>query len=228
MHLLHGFLYAALRKGNPKLGNFLHEEGFCVQGHRYKLMTFSFLFPQKARALGKCLEMSPPISWWVSSPLVAPIETLAMVLLTQEVVRIGKVTLLVDQLEVEEAPEIIEPCIFQTISPIVASTGIRKAEKLEHKYLSPEDHYFWKVIKGNLQRKAQALGISYSCHPLSFTPLGKWQSKLFTVQGTKVKGFMGRFLAEGPSELLRLGYEAGFGERNAQGFGMVKLVKALR
>jgi CRISPR-associated endoribonuclease Cas6 len=32
-----------------------------------------------------------------------------------------------------------------------------------------------------------------------------------------------RFIAEGPQDLLRIGYEAGFGERNAQGFGMVRV-----
>jgi CRISPR-associated endoribonuclease Cas6 len=33
------------------------------------------------------------------------------------------------------------------------------------------------------------------------------------------------FEACGDSELLQLGYEAGFGEKNSMGFGMVKVVK---
>ncbi|MCS7188082.1 MAG: CRISPR-associated endoribonuclease Cas6, partial [Armatimonadota bacterium] len=56
-------------------------------------------------------------------------------------------------------------------------------------------------------------------------PVGEWKSRLYEVQGTKVRGFEGRFWAEGNPELLKIGYDAGFGERNAQGFGMVKLVR---
>ncbi len=48
------------------------------------------------------------------------------------------------------------------------------------------------------------------------------RSKLLTVNSTQVRGWMMKFEAKGPVELLRLGYEAGFGERNAQGFGMVR------
>jgi CRISPR-associated endoribonuclease Cas6 len=47
------------------------------------------------------------------------------------------------------------------------------------------------------------------------------------VQGTKVKGFELQFWAEGNPELLKIGYEAGFGERNAQGFGMVKVLRQI-
>jgi hypothetical protein len=34
---------------------------------------------------------------------------------------------------------------------------------------------------------------------------------------------MMRFQVSGPPELIRLGYDASFGERNAQGFGMVRI-----
>jgi CRISPR-associated endoribonuclease Cas6 len=43
------------------------------------------------------------------------------------------------------------------------------------------------------------------------------------VRGIRVRGWMMRFQVSGPPELIRLGYDAGFGERNAQGFGMVRI-----
>lgn len=42
-----------------------------------------------------------------------------------------------------------------------------------------------------------------------------------TIHSVQVRGWMMTFQAEGPAELLRVGYGVGFGERNAQGFGMV-------
>jgi CRISPR-associated endoribonuclease Cas6 len=40
---------------------------------------------------------------------------------------------------------------------------------------------------------------------------------------TVVKGTLAPFRLEAPPDLLEIGYDCGFGERNSQGFGMVKL-----
>lgn len=225
LHFLHGFLYAAIRKASPKLGEFLHQQGFSVGSHRYKLLTFSLLFPKHSRALKDGLEMTPPILWWVSSPLPAPIEALALTLTSEGHARIGKAILVVERVEVEETPNLNGRCLFRTLSPIVASTGVRKGNKLEHKFLSPDDPEFWRVVDLNLRRKAQALDLKLGNETVRFEPVGRWKSRLYEVQGTKVRGFEGMFWAEGDPQLLKVGYEAGFGERNAQGFGMVKLVE---
>mgnify|MGYP001773100114 CR=1 FL=1 len=74
-----------------------------------------------------------------------------------------------------------------------------------------------------MRRKAQVLGLTVSDEPLRFELAGKFRSRLYEVQRTKVRGFEFMFWAEGDPELLKVGYEAGFGERNAQGFGMVKV-----
>ncbi|MFN4179504.1 MAG: CRISPR-associated endoribonuclease Cas6 [Armatimonadota bacterium] len=225
LHLLHGFLYDAIHQSSPKLAEFLHEQGFVVGSHRYKLITFSLLFPKQAKGSEDGLQMTPPILWWVSSPLPAPIEALAMTLTTETQFRIGKVHLAVERIEVEELPNFEGRCLFQTLSPIVASTGVRKGEKLEHKFLSPDNPEFWRVVEENLRRKAKALDLTVSDEPLKFEPVGKGRSRLYEVQRTKVRGFELQFWAEGDPELLKVGYEAGFGERNAQGFGMVKMLR---
>lgn len=225
LHLLHGFLYTAIKKASPKLGEFLHEQGFVVGGHRYKLVTFSLLFPQAAEPTDDGLKMLPPIHWWVASPLPAPMEALAFTLLTEGEARLGKVSLTVERVEVEEPPKFEGRCLFQTLSPIVASTGVRKGSKMEHRFLSPDEDDFWRVLETNLRRKALVLDIVPSREPLSFELVGRWRSKLFRVHGTMVRGFEMKFQVTGDAELLRIGYEAGFGERNTQGFGMVKMLR---
>ena len=62
-----------------------------------------------------------------------------------------------------------------------------------------------------------------------FQSNGKARSKLITIkQGTpeetKVKGYLYEFTVEGPPELIRMGYYAGFGEKNSLGFGCVEII----
>ena len=45
-----------------------------------------------------------------------------------------------------------------------------------------------------------------------------------TPEETRMKGYTFRFELEGQPELLRLGYEGGFGRLNSQGFGCVETV----
>lgn len=224
MHLLHGLVYSAIKKADPVLGNFLHNRGFVVGGHRYKFLTFSLLFPRAARKTDDGIEMHPPINWWVSSPLPGLMEALATTFLIDGKVQVGKVELILQSLEVEELPQLGRRCLFETISPVVASTGMKQGGKIKRRFLSPDDPNFWRVLEVNLVRKALALGWGNALGNVRFLCEDKWRSKLFKVQGANVRGWMGRFWCEGSFELLRLGYEAGFGERNAQGFGMVQLV----
>jgi len=223
LNMLRGFLYSAIRRSKPELGEFLHEQGFVAEGHRYKLLNFSLLFPKSAKAIKTAIEMIPPIHWWVSSPFVSTLEALVLTLLSEGKVRLGKIDLEVEKVEVERSPELGNQGIFKTLSPIVVSSGIYKNGKLEHLFLSPEDEKFWKVLEQNLRRKAKVLGINAPAEPLKFEKIGKWRSKLFEIETTKVKGWEGSFFVQGPSELIKIGYEAGFGERNTQGFGMVRL-----
>ncbi|MCG0276471.1 MAG: hypothetical protein L5655_10000, partial [Thermosediminibacteraceae bacterium] len=79
-----------------------------------------------------------------------------------------------------------------------------------------------------LFRKAEALGIPITPETnLYFETVGKWRSRLFTVQSTNVRGYEGRFIIEGDKNLIQLAYDAGLGERNSQGFGMFRFVKSM-
>lgn len=49
--------------------------------------------------------------------------------------------------------------------------------------------------------------------------------RLERYKGTWIEGWVGRFLLEGPPELLRLALEAGLGAKNSQGFGYVEEIQ---
>ena len=44
-------------------------------------------------------------------------------------------------------------------------------------------------------------------------------------QGITIKGYSGDFQLQGPPALLQLGMAAGFGGKNAQGFGMMQMIE---
>lgn len=225
-HLLHGFLYGAIARASPHLGNFLHDQGFVAGNHRYKMLVFSRLYPRTACSHLGGLILTPPIHWWVSSPLPAPMEALAETLLAEREVVLETARMEVEKVEVELPPELSGRVFCETLSLLVASTGVQKGEKLHKRFLSPEEPDFWRVVELNLKRKAASLGISVSSGAVvRFETVGEWRSRLFLVQGIQVRGYEGRFLMEGEESLLRLAYEAGLGERNCQGFGMFRVLR---
>ncbi|MEM2591409.1 MAG: CRISPR-associated endoribonuclease Cas6, partial [Thermofilaceae archaeon] len=98
--------------------------------------------------------------------------------------------------------------------------------RFQKRFLSPEEPDFARVLSDNLRRKAQALSGEVPDGELRFEWLGEPRSKLMRVNDTDIRGWMMRFRVSGPVELIRLGYDAGFGERNAQGFGMVRVANS--
>lgn len=222
--LLRGFVYSAMRRWDAPLAEAMHNEGLVAAGRRYKPFTFSWLHPKHARAQGEGLVMEPPILWWLSSPLPAVLEALAGEMLTAGQVVLGDVVLAVAQVEVEAESPLMPPVEVETLSPIVVSTAVEGEKGLMKVFLAPWDNAFQRVLTQNLVHKAMALGKAPQQGAwVQLKPLGDVRSRLATVRGIQVRGFEGRFLAMGDALLLRVGYDVGFGERNAQGFGMVRV-----
>jgi len=219
---LRGMVYGCLRRWDSKLGQKLHEGGLESEGHLYKPFTYSWLFPRRARKAGQGLLMEGPIRWWVSSPWASVLEAVVGPLVTAGQAQLGEVSLTVALVVVEEEPPLEPPLEVVALSPIVASTLREEGGKLRRPFLSPWEDEFQRVISQNLRRKARALGREVSeAAQVRLEPLGGVKSRLVEVNGVRVRGFEGRFRAMGDLGLLRVGYEMGFGERNAQGFGMV-------
>jgi CRISPR-associated endoribonuclease Cas6 len=166
------------------------------------------------------------LRWWVSSPLDFVIEGVALGLLEQREVRLGTSFLHVSQVEVLPAPSFSGTMTLATLSPIFVSTGQGvTTEKLQKRFLSPQNPDFARVLNDNLRRKSIALHGQPFEGELHFEWLDDPKSKLMRVSDLQIRGWMMRFRVTGPVELIQLGYDAGFGERNAQGFGMVSVLE---
>lgn len=98
------------------------------------------------------------------------------------------------------------------------------------------------MVLENLCRKYQVLhGRSLVCESAEFgfaideayveRMNGKVQKLITLKEGrsdeTKIKGTLAPFRLRAPRELMEVGYECGFGEKNSMGFGMVKVEQCL-
>jgi len=77
---LRGLAYTAMARGLPRVAQQLHEEGWShPEGRRYKPLTYSWLHGLRPDRLGLWAEETA--TWWVSSPIPAVVEALALGLL---------------------------------------------------------------------------------------------------------------------------------------------------
>ncbi len=227
--LLMGLFYRWMRAGNYRLSRLLHDEGLRAQGHQYKPYTFSWLRGQYGQAEPTGIQLSPPLIWYVSSPIRNLMEALTQGIWRQPQVHLGRVPLTV--VSVEVVPTITplrQPIRIVTLSPIVASTVQADAAGNREKiFLGPEDPQFSRVIRENLYRKARALQVEVPEAEVLFLPV-QVRSRLVRLHQAIIRAWEGEFLFEGPTKLFQVGYQAGFGERNGQGFGMVQIHRARR
>lgn len=221
---LQGIFYRAMERGIPQLAHRVHDEGFTGGGKRYKLSTFSLLYPERYQVVSGGLRVEGILRWWISSPLGRVIEAVALGLLSEPEIWLGQYRVQVGEVRVVPIPQFTSPMTLITLSPIFVSTGERDAAgRFQKRFLSPGEPDFVRVLNENARRKAEAVWGRVPEGELRFEWLGRPESKLITVNHFRVRGWMMSFRVSGPRELIEIGYEAGFGERNAQGFGMVRM-----
>ena len=230
---LSSWIYKVIERADPQYSAFLHNQGFQLDGKRFKMFTFSHLDTRpyqvegnRIRLLGK--EISLTIRFAVDSSLGNFITGLFL----QQRFGLGDKYNVVD-FEVI-AVETVAPPVFQTtmvyqcLSPICVS---RPRDDRSAEYLSPEIPGYGRQLVQNLVRKAGALvGSAESSAQelpefrfrLLNTPRKKGlHIRAHTEGHTQVIGYLFHFELTAPVELHELGYDAGFGEKNSIGFGCV-------
>lgn len=232
---LMAFVYRLLLDEAPEWAAWLHSHGFQGDGKRFKLFTFSRLEGERPRAEAGGLALNGPIRWWVSSPVPEFVAAFGGRLLAEGRVTVGRVALPVLAVRREAAPRFHSgrSYRFRTLSPIVASTGARDgAGRFQKRFLSPEEPDFARVLLQNLVRKQAALRGQGASQPGAGIPAGltlrvegRARSRLLEVHRTQIRGWDLGLELTGDGELLALAYEAGLGEHNAAGCGMLRLVE---
>ncbi len=237
------WIYKLIQASDPQFSKFLHKQGYFFEKKKFKLFTFSRLLLSGFRLLGDRLillddEISLVVSFFIDDALLHFIKGLFMeqqLILGDNVSHVG---FTVKNVESLPDPDFNETAVFRCLSPITVGKPRDDNGKLRADYISPGHPNFKSLFFKNLIDKYLAAtgdnaipsndSNSFSDNDLRFILLSQPRSRLVrikanTPQETRVKGFEFDFELEAPVELLRFGYNAGFGEKNSLGFGCVEV-----
>lgn len=238
-HHLTSTIYRLLERSSHDYAAFLHDEGYRAGAKRFKLFTYAQLRFEKFRLEPpEIVSLGRNIEWQISSPVGEFVEHLASGLLSQGEVRIARARLPIERIETLPSPEFSERMTFTCLSPLVVSRPVERERasgsrpKLLAQYYRHDEAGLAEAIRANLLRKYELIhGCSARSPELilafdeSYLRRREGQVyKLIDFKGTRIKGIFCPFTVEGSPELIRVGYEAGFGEKNSMGFGMVEAV----
>ena len=192
--------------------------------HVIKFFTFSKLMAKRKVLFGDQMKVDDKLYFDFSSPKKEITVALVNGMLEKPNVKIANANFILEEVKVLREPEIRSKEIFSTLSPISVTTV--KDENGHRKIvdLYPRKPKFYENIKRNLIKKYTLL---YGKEPENDDL--EIKAKKVKPKRIKIKNTFHRcsemvFEARGNKELLKIGYQAGFGERNSMGFGMVKII----
>ncbi|NLF43524.1 MAG: CRISPR-associated endoribonuclease Cas6 [Bacteroidales bacterium] len=230
-HPLASWIYKTIAGGNAQYAQWLHENGFKERDKRFKMFCFSNLSTPNARVEGDRLYLSGADSTFVLSFLPQrSTEEFVKGLFSQQEFELGdrnsRARLNVNTIEMVQEPEFGTEMEFECMSPLTVS-AFRTDQSKE--YLAPHDPRYANAIIENLATKHTAY---YGTAPERITDekfelLGQPKMKGVFINKSglnkpiKVIGYKYRFRLKASAQLLRIGYQTGFGELNSMGFGCV-------
>lgn len=189
-----------------------------------KFFTFSKLMAKRKVLFGDQMKVEGRLYFDFSSPRKEITAALVNGMLEKPNVKIANANFILEEVKVLREPEIRSKEIFSTLSPISVTTVKDEDGHKKIVDLYPREPKFYENIQKNLIRKYVLL---YGREPEN----GELEIKVKRVKPKriKIKNTFHRcsemvFEASGNKELLKIGYQAGFGERNSMGFGMVKII----
>lgn len=235
--LIASWIYRTLEKADPEFSHWLHERGFGHHGKQYKLFTFGNLDPLRYRidkAARAFVLAQPPTRLLLSFYVDEAIQHFVVGLFKDQCFTLNsgpfRVNFEVVGLEMLPKPNFQNRLRFHLLTPLCVSRRLDNQRYAD--YLHPDEPDYGELLVRNLLHKQQALqqqtaGVDPTPFEIDFSYrfecLSEPRSKLLTIKGVQVRGFLFDFALTAPAELLEIGYYAGFGEKNSGlGMGMVE------
>lgn len=232
-HAVSALIYKTVAESSFEFAEKLHERGFIAENRQFKLFTFSRIETRDAfvnRRTSRILLNNPYIKLQISSPVCEFLNNFVRGLFAQSSFRIDKSDFALADSETLDAPKFSEEMQFRAASPITEAVRNQAGEAV---FLLPENDWST-VITRNLQRKHEAFygkplpdaEVIWNWNENYFADKRNYKkaSKLIDIRGIKIRGWLAPFTVKGNVELIKLGYETGFGNRNSVGFGMAEVI----
>lgn len=231
-------IYKTIDRSNNGFSQFLHDQGYIVQGKQFRLFTFSRLIFENFKVIKEAgrIEHSGESAAFEICFLVdqAAEEFIKGLFMDQVFVlgdRISRVSYVISSIVAVSPPLFKEKRQYRCLSPIFIKK--KRADGGED-YLHPEDKEYGALMVQNLLSKSEAFqktfsGVEYEKEIIpdfDFKVIGKVYKngvkiKQLTEQETMLIGYMYEFELKAPVEFHEIGYYAGFGQLGSQGFGCV-------
>ncbi len=237
---LSAVIYKVLSQADYEYSEFLHTEGFKVNGglKRFKLFTFSNLEAGFKR-LGDRMQIHSNPELIVSFHLPEAAQHFIKGLFMNREIDIAdqksRATFLVEQVEAQpglrDSGEMNSKVNFELLSMIICG---KKDNDGNYEFLSPEHRNWDSAMLYNWKEKCRAAGLEMSMmekDSMSIEPVfnkEKPKSRLIVVKAntkaqTKIKGYYNfEILAGGPEQALEVLYNSGCGIYNSLGCGCLK------
>lgn len=204
-------IYRRIEKADPEMSLFLHRP------YTFKFFTFSRLMAKERKIYGEYMEMKNPY-FYFSSLNEKIAKDLMNGFIENPEMKIKNGKFILSEIKIIKEREINEKETFVTLSPISITT-VKNRRIID---LYPTHEKFYENLKMNLIKKYKKF---YGKEPENKEiriEIIKAKAKRIKIKNTYHRCMEMIFRAEGSRELLEVGYQAGFGERNSMGFGMVK------
>lgn len=188
-----------------------------------KFFTFSWIQYQRGTSKNG---LDFKNAWfYVSSPDNRFINVGARGLLNHPYLLLNGIPLEVTGLEAMEVVKMGGVARFRTLSPIYLKKIVETTRDKRFLDLYPGNEEWEKMLRRNLVSKFE----SYTrerCGDIDFhvKQINRVKRKRMDIAGSYRRCAMLEFTVESDPDLLRFGYDAGFGEKNAMGFGCVEVM----
>lgn len=221
-------IYKLLQKSDSEYSQKLHEEGYMCGGKKFKLFTFSNIFPQNYRRKDNILILKGRTILYISSPKREFVLHLAEGLLSTGKVGIAGSEFVVETVEILPEPEFEREMHFTCLSPISCNTVKVIGGKKKAVPCIPGTFKFSENIKNNLLRKynllygklPQDMSLEMEFNKRDLDRYGR--GKLIRFKEAYIKAYAIPFTLRGSTELMKVGYDCGFGDKNSAGCGMAE------
>ena len=222
-NILQAFTYNNI---DNKLAEFLHDNGYISNGRSFKLFTFSRIL-NRGKKENNRFNFGKRIDFIVSSPLDDFCKSIANFMLQRNNLYLGQNNIKTEQIQIFNSVIDKDEITVDTLSPVVAYSTLLKVDGSKYTcYFMPRETDFNRIITENLVKKYNALNNTNLSldSSIEFISMGQARQNIIYYKNIVIKGTSGKFLIKGDRRLLQMGLDAGFGSKNSQGFGCVKII----
>lgn len=254
-HAIHSFIYHTISRSDSRYSEWLHDTGLMSGNKKFKYFTFSKLDIRDVSVVdlygSKYLNIkSENISLKVSMLSEKTTEHFIIGMFEKQKVKIYNRNtdseFIIKTVEMIPEPVFRNDMTFRTLSPVVLSKKTIFNGSESQEYLSPADKEYEEYFKKNLSEKHKTLyqiqgssknesltGTEEEAEIKTFEQKGEYKSKLITIkegsqEENKIRGYFYTFRITGDPEVIRTGYEAGFGKQCSLGFGCAEEVRKVK